>query len=320
MFWDTSLIKRTYIVTEQHRPCQEASWLPWIFFHLKTYPLCGKIKTAKLKFKAGEKMVTQLKYSNTNTYLISGQKGCVLFDTGWAGTFGLLCKALGEKNITLQQISCLIISHFHPDHMGLAGELAEHGIEPVIADVQLEYVHASDHIFRKENNRFFVPLDENKAKIVSIRQSRKFLKSLGISGELIHTPGHSPDSICVWLDDDKSLLVGDLAPLYELEMHKNTPTGESWERLLKLRPKRVYYGHAKTAELGSSLPAAPCDDDLYALVKRIIKLCEKGQTPEKISLRTNAPQKLVKDVLQIYVTHPGVSINGILDRLEIKDL
>ena len=60
---------------------------PMDIFHLKTYPLCGKIKTAKLKFKAGEKMVTQLKYSNTNTYLISGKKGCVLFDTGWAGTF-----------------------------------------------------------------------------------------------------------------------------------------------------------------------------------------------------------------------------------------
>ena len=265
-------------------------------------------------------MVTQIRYSNTNTYLISGEKGCLLFDTGWAGTFGSLCKALGEKNIALQQIDCLIISHFHPDHMGLAGELAEHGIRIVIADVQREYIHSSDHIFQKENNRSFVPVDESRAEVITIEQSREFLESLGIDGELIHTPGHSPDSISLWLDDEKALFVGDLAPLYELELHKGTRTGESWERLLKLSPHRIYYGHAKTAELDSKQHSPRAEDDLYSLVKKITKLSDKGHTPDEISRRTKAPRDLVNDILRIYVTHPGVSIRGILDRLEIRGL
>ena len=32
-------------------------------------------------------VVYELKYSNTNTYLIKGSRGIILFDTGWAGTF-----------------------------------------------------------------------------------------------------------------------------------------------------------------------------------------------------------------------------------------
>lgn len=30
-------------------------------------------------------MVIELKYSGTNTYLVRGTDGSVLFDTGWAG-------------------------------------------------------------------------------------------------------------------------------------------------------------------------------------------------------------------------------------------
>ena len=40
-----------------------------------------------------------LEYSNTNTYLIEGDSGILLFDTGWAGTFPAFCKAVGELAI-----------------------------------------------------------------------------------------------------------------------------------------------------------------------------------------------------------------------------
>lgn len=89
-------------------------------------------------------MIHELHYDNTNTYLIYGTKGLLLFDTGWAGTFTKLCKALGEKGMKLQDIDYLVISHFHPDHMGLAGELAGHGITVVVLESQKAYVHTSD--------------------------------------------------------------------------------------------------------------------------------------------------------------------------------
>ena len=40
----------------------------------------------------------------------------LMFDTGWAGSFGKMCKALGEQNLKLSEIKYLLVSHFHPGH------------------------------------------------------------------------------------------------------------------------------------------------------------------------------------------------------------
>ena len=48
-------------------------------------------------------MIHELQYSNTNTYLIRGEKGSLLFDTGWAGTFPALCRAMGEIKVPVQE-------------------------------------------------------------------------------------------------------------------------------------------------------------------------------------------------------------------------
>lgn len=265
-------------------------------------------------------MITEIKYSNTNTYLIHGKSGDLLFDTGWAGTFGLLCKALGEKDLKLQNIRYLLISHFHPDHMGIAQEIADTGTVIAVADVQTEFIHSSDYIFEREKNPDFVPIDDSKIKIISAQKSRKFLKELGISGEIIHTPGHSDDSISLWLDKEKTLLVGDLNPLYELEMHKGTQIAESWEKLLKLKPNKIFYGHAAAAELNSSAfkISGSSDRDTYALVKKIMKLIDRGFTAEAIEAKTGADKTFIQDVARMYLTHQNVSVQGILDRIEIK--
>ena len=266
-------------------------------------------------------MIEEIKYSNTNTYLIHGKRGDLLFDAGWAGTFGSFCKALGEKDLKLQSIKYILISHFHPDHMGIAQEIADAaGAVIAVMDVQTEFIHSPDHIFEKEKNPDFVPIDDKKIKIISIGKSRRFLGELGIPGEIIHTPGHSDDSISLWLDKEKALLVGDLNPLYELEMHAGTQIAESWERLLKLKPDKIYYGHAKAAELNSSAftGSETSDRDTHALVKKITKLIDKGCTAEVIEKKTGADKVFIQDVARMYLTHQNISVQGILDRIEIK--
>ena len=190
--------------------------------------------------------VHEMKYCNTNTYLIDGDNGKLLFDTGWTGSFQAFCNAMGEIHIPVQDIKYIMISHFHPDHMGIAQEIADLGATIVVMDVQKNYVHAADSVFEKENNTAFVPIIDDGVKIVRIEESRRFLQSMGIGGEVIHTPGHSDDSISLYLDTGE-LFVGDLNPLYELDLHKGTQIEDSWKRLIKLNPKKVYYGHAKAA-------------------------------------------------------------------------
>ena len=265
-------------------------------------------------------MITELKYSNTNTYLIKGKKGSLLFDTGWAGTFPMLCRALGEKKLRLQDIDCLLISHFHPDHMGIAQNVANAGVTIAAADVQRSFLHSSDHIFAKEKGTGFIPIDDRKVRLFTVARSREFLRELGIEGEVVHTPGHSDDSISLWLDKEKALFVGDLNPLYELEAHRGTPIEHTWQKLLKLDPAVVYYGHARAAQLGAETAAEHHSrgEDIYALVKKIMKLVDKGTAAETICRKTGADRVFVDDVARMYVTHPNVSVQGILDRIEIK--
>lgn len=279
-------------------------------------------------------MCIELRYSNTNTYLIKCDNGYVLFDTGWAGTFPMFCKALGELKISVQDIKYIIISHFHPDHMGIAQEIANIGAKIIVADVQREYIHFADEIFAKDRRINFMPVIDEDIVLVNVEASRNILERLGIQGEIIHTPGHSEDSISLLLDDG-SLLVGDLNPLYELECHKGTKIYDSWQRLLERKPKEVYYGHAKSCKLAndnikegkegdsfsdnrSHEEHNQSDTELYSLVKQIIRLVDKGRSLEKIKEKTGASDTFIEDVTRMYLTHQNVGVRGILDRIEIK--
>ncbi len=69
-------------------------------------------------------LVTKLKYGNTNTYFIRGAKGSILLDTDYAGTLPMFYKAIKVNYISLKDITYILATHYHPDHMGLAGEIA----------------------------------------------------------------------------------------------------------------------------------------------------------------------------------------------------
>ena len=148
-----------------------------------------------------------------------------------------------------------------------------------------------------------------------------FLKELGIDGCVYSTPGHSDDSISLMLDSGE-LFAGDLNPLYELELHRGTVIEKTWNTLMSMHPRKVYYGHAPAADLKVNplgrLLGRSAPDDIYALVKKIIKYVNKGINKEEIAAKTGADPVFVEDVTRMYVTHPGVSVQGILDRIEIK--
>lgn len=272
-------------------------------------------------------MIYELHYSNTNTYLIEIKNGYLLFDTGWAGTFDQFLKALGEISVSVADIRYILISHFHPDHMGIAQNIADFGACIVVLDVQKDFIHMADPIFEKEKNNCFLPIKDDDVRIVSIDNSRELLNKMGLNGEVIHTPGHSKDSISLSLEDGL-LFVGDLNPLYELELHKGTEIGDSWEKLLCKNPKKVYYGHAKTAVLRGedNENSAPLDEkeekaselERYLLVKKIMKYIDKGKSLDTIQKKTGADKTFIIDVTRMYLTHQNVGVQGILDRIEIK--
>ena len=155
----------------------------------------------------------KLKYGNTNTFFIKGNQGGLLIDTD-----------------------------YHPDHMGLIGQLIEQGAKLLLVDLQKSSVHFSDKIFEKDKLPFSV-INEADAVIISCEESRRFLSAIGISGEIVHTPSHSDDSISLILDDG-SCFVGDLDPIEYIEAYENnTALKNDWDLITSYNPKIIYYAH-----------------------------------------------------------------------------
>ena len=83
----------------------------------------------------------KLRYGNTNTFYIDGNNGGLLVDTDYAGTLFSFFKAIKTASIDIHDISYILATHYHPDHIGIVSELQKLGITLLIADVQKSSVH-----------------------------------------------------------------------------------------------------------------------------------------------------------------------------------
>lgn len=183
-------------------------------------------------------------YGNTNTFYIAGTNCGLLIDTDFAGTLPRFFKAAKTACIRWNDISYVLATHYHPDHIGIISELQKLGIVLLIVDVQINSVHFADEILYKDKRLNYVPIDEAKAKVISCAESRDFLRGIGIGGEVIHTPSHSEDSVSIVLDDG-NCIVGDLEPIEYLEAYNNNFKLKcDWEKVMNYHPKRILYAHA----------------------------------------------------------------------------
>lgn len=190
-------------------------------------------------------MVIKLKYGNTNTYFTDG----LLIDTDYAGTLPAFYKEIKRNDISVADIKYVLATHYHPDHMGIIGELTELGVKLLILEHQLEYVHFSDKIFAREPRPNFKPIDESKAVVISCKESRSFLRGMGILGEIISTKSHSEDGVAVALKNG-NCFVGDLEPFEYIEAYENNAALKAdWERILSFAPAVIHYGHANDRKM-----------------------------------------------------------------------
>lgn len=186
--------------------------------------------------------IRELKYGNTNCYVICGSRGSVLFDTDWAGTYFKFRRALKGAGVPLRSLSYLLISHYHPDHMGIAQEISSAGVPLLVMDVQKAYLHAADPVFAKEQSVRFCPIMDSEVIMISCGQSRDLLAAVGIDGEVMYTPGHSDDSVSLVLDEGAAF-VGDLCPLFTVPAYGDRTLENSWNQLLRRGTDRIFYGH-----------------------------------------------------------------------------
>lgn len=60
----------------------------------------------------------------------------------------------------------------------------------------------------------------------------------------------------------------------------------------------------------------PPQKEMDKLIRSIIKDMNRNMTVERISERNRVEKDLVEEILQIHTTHPGIGVDGILDRMK----
>ena len=186
----------------------------------------------------------KLKYGNTNTFFIRGMSGNLLVDTDYAGTLPAFYRAIKDCKIKISDITYILATHYHPDHIGLVSELMNQGVKLLVVDIQYSYIHFADNIFARDKKLAYEPIHADNAIIISTEESRVFLRNVGIDGEIVATTSHSEDSISLILDSGECF-VGDLEPIeYLAAYEQNDRLKNDWELVMHYAPKRIYYAHA----------------------------------------------------------------------------
>ena len=169
----------------------------------------------------------------TNIYLIKGDKGNTLVDTGWGGerAFNSLKTQLADIGVGLQDISQLVVTHVHFDHYGLAGKIKR------ISDARIymhrreqEIFHTRYGVTEESLNRIEQWLQMNGVPAELTKVVHKPIGGFGkpipaqpdvlLEGDevipcgsfnlkVIWTPGHTPGHICLYEPVKKLLFTGD---------------------------------------------------------------------------------------------------------------
>lgn len=197
-------------------------------------------------------------YDSTNYYLVGSTYGFLLVDAGWPGTWGKLLAVLKRYDVDLTQIHSMLITHYHPDHAGLVQELKSKGIQLIVVEEQQPAIPLLKSLIKPELN--YQQITPEHTTIISLAQSREWLASIAIAGEIIHTPGHSADSISLVLDQGIAF-TGDLQP-YAADAESQALVENSFQALRERGVEWLYPGHGPMRPLiYASQQVKLCPDD-----------------------------------------------------------
>jgi ribonuclease/clavin/mitogillin len=179
-------------------------------------------------------------YDSTNYYLLDIKDGKLLVDCGWPGTLPKFLPVLKRKDVALDEIKYLLVTHFHPDHSGLAQELKNLGVSLILLESQVDFTNAMDQLY-KSKNLPYLPITPEKNIQLKFADSRDFLTTLGLAGEIIPTPGHSDDSVTLILDEGFAF-TGDLSSRFIIP-EEDLTSRQSWDRIYQHKITRIFPAH-----------------------------------------------------------------------------
>ena len=191
--------------------------------------------------------IVNVGYRSTNFWVVSAGRNRLLVDLGWPGRAAALFANLDRMGVPLAEIRYGLATHYHMDHAGAAQDLKLRGVPLLVIEEQVHAIPLMKQWTKPIDNYTEITTHDNV--VISIAESREFLRRMGIEGEILHTPGHSDDSVSLVLDIGCAF-TGDLT--LESMVAKEDPVmvSRSWQLLRDRGVTTIYAGHGSPYYLG----------------------------------------------------------------------
>ena len=177
---------------------------------------------------------------DANCYIITTDEKLYVIDPG--ADADQVISQLKKEN---KPLDAILLTHGHIDHISAVKEVSE------TFDNAPVYLHKDDHVLYLSPNNcmrpFFPPISNPLMPVTDIK-SEDF--------EIIHTPGHSPGSVCYYFANDGILFSGDT--LFSESIGRTDLPGGSHDKILSsikekilILPEdtKVYPGHGSSSSV-----------------------------------------------------------------------
>jgi cyclase len=218
----------------------------------------------------------------TATVLITKQ-GAIVVDTMPFPTETRQILAFVENKLGPNSVRYVILTHHHSDHV--YGAYLFEGAEIIAHDKCREALERSGQATLERARRENAALTEVELSLPSVTFRREMHIHLGHRHlRLLHTPGHTPDGVSVFVMDEKVLIAGDcVMPVPHFVGGSYEQLSASLEIAKGLKPSFIVQGH------GDVLLRGEVDDELdssmhyiRAIVKRVEQIVQNGDPPQKL--------------------------------------
>jgi len=224
--------------------------------------------------KIGDIVLLQMSGTDSNIYII----GDTAVDSGTGLNFTRMYQLLKAANIDPRSIKTVVNTHTHYDHVGGNGYFLNAKTAMHEADAPA--------LEKADTEMCMVDYFDGKLKPRSVDTKLRGGEKLSIGGyrfEVLHTPGHTPGSICLYDASKKVLVSGDTVfadGIGRIDVPGSDPDAmqASLDALSKLKVDKLLPGHgepllsggsaaiAKLAKAGVKPPAEGDEEDVDDII------------------------------------------------------